>query len=95
MTKYELMLILNPLSNETERTGVLDELKNALNQAEAKIEKEDVWWEKKLAYKINSSTTGFYVLYTLEIDGNALKNLTHVMNLNSGIWRHMFVRLDK
>ena len=95
MTKYELMLILNPLSNDAERNGTLDELKNALNEVGAKIEKEDVWWEKKLAYKINSSTTGFYVLYNLEIDGNALKNLTQVMNLNSGIWRHMFVRLDK
>lgn len=47
-----------------------------------------------MAYKINSSDKGFYVLYTLELDGKSIVSLTKLMNLDLTIWRHMFVKLD-
>jgi len=94
MAKYELMLIMNPnLSNE-DRESSLKSLKTNLEQSSAKIEKEDIWWDKKLAYKINLSTRGFYVLYNLELDGKNIINLTKSMNLDLNIWRHMFVKID-
>lgn len=43
MAKYELMLILNPSVSEADRTSSLDNLKKALADASAKIEKEDIW----------------------------------------------------
>lgn len=94
MAKYELMLILNPTLSNEDRDSSLNALKTSLEQVGAKIEKEDVWWDKKLAYKINSSTRGFYVLYTMELDGKNIVNLTRSMNLDLNIWRHMFVKLD-
>lgn len=94
MAKYELMLILNPSVSEADRTSSLDNLKKSLADAGAKIEKEDIWWDKKMAYKINSSDKGFYVLYTLELDGKSIVSLTKQMNLDLTIWRHMFVKLD-
>jgi len=94
MAKYELMLIMNPnLSNE-DRESSLKSLKTNLEQSGAKIENEDIWWDKKLAYKINLSTRGFYVLYNLELDGKNIINLTKSMNLDLNIWRHMFVKID-
>jgi len=94
MAKYELMLIMNPnLSNE-DRESSLKSLKTNLEQSSAKIEKEDIWWDKKLAYKINLSTRGFYILYNLELDGKNIINLTKSMNLDLNIWRHMFVKID-
>lgn len=94
MAKYELMLIMNPnLSNE-DRESSLKSLKTNLEQSSAKIENEDIWWDKKLAYKINLSTRGFYVLYNLELDGKNIINLTKSMNLDLNIWRHMFVKID-
>lgn len=94
MAKYELILIMNPnLSNE-DRESSLKSLKTNLEQSSAKIEKEDIWWDKKLAYKINLSTRGFYILYNLELDGKNIINLTKSMNLDLNIWRHMFVKID-
>ena len=94
MAKYELMLILNPSITEEERNSSLANLKQALESSSAKIEKEDVWWDKKLAYKINSSDRGFYVLFTLEMNGKSIVEITRLMNLDLNIWRHMFVRQD-
>jgi small subunit ribosomal protein S6 len=47
-----------------------------------------------MAYKINNSAKGFYALYTLELDGKEIKNITKEVNLNKNIWRHMFVLQD-
>ena len=94
MANYELMLIVNPSISEADRNTSLENVKNALINAGAKIEKEDIWWDKKLAYKINSSDRGFYVLFTLEMNGKSIVEITKLMNLDLNIWRHMFVRQD-
>ncbi|MDD5769510.1 MAG: 30S ribosomal protein S6 [Candidatus Gracilibacteria bacterium] len=94
MAKYELMLILNPSISEEERNNSLNNLKKSFEEASVKIEKEDIWGDKKMAYKINSSDKGFYVLFNLELDGKVIINLTKLMNLDLNIWRHMFVKID-
>lgn len=94
MAKYELMLILNPSITEADRNTSVANVKKALEESGAKIEKEDIWWDKKMAYKINSSDKGFYVLFDLEMDGKIIAPTTKLMNLDLNIWRHMFVKKD-
>lgn len=92
MTNYELMLILNPNISEEDRKNSLENIKSLLTKNEGKIKKEDIWWERKLAYKINSSEKWFYVLFDLEIEWKILSNITREINLDKNIWRHMFVK---
>lgn len=92
MANYELMLIVNPSISEEERTTSLDNLKKLFEENSVTIEKEDVWWEKKLAYKINSSNTGFYVLFDLQLDGKSIVTMTKTMNLDKNLFRFMFVK---
>lgn len=92
MAKYELMLILNPSITEAERNNSLENLKKALEESGAKIEKEDIWWDRKMAYKIGSFDRGFYVLLNLEMDWKFIANLTKLINLDLNVLRHMFVK---
>ena len=94
MNKYELMLILNSSISEEDRNHSLEELRNLLTKNEVKIEKEDIWWDKKLAYKINKSDRGFYVLLSLEMNGKLIKELSKSINLNKAIIRYMFAKLE-
>ncbi len=94
MTNYECMMILNPTVGEEAITSSIDAVKKALTDVGATLGKEDVWGEKKMAYKIKSSDTGYYILLKLEIDGKNLKGLTTNMNLDKNLWRYMFVNLD-
>ena len=94
MAKYELMLILDNSISEEQRNTSLANLKKALEESEVKIEKEDIWWEKKMAYKINSSDKGFYVLFDLEMNWKVIVSLTKLMNLDLNFYRHMFVKKD-
>lgn len=94
MANYELMLIINPSISEDDRNSSLNNLKKLFEENSVKVEKEDVWWEKKLAYKINNSNTGFYVLFDLELNGKVILPITKSMNLDKNIYRHMFVKKD-
>ena len=94
MNKYELMLILNSSISEEDRNHSLEELRNLLTKNEVKIEKEDIWWDRKLAYKINKYDRGFYVLFSLEMNGKLIKELSKSINLNKAIIRYMFAKLE-
>ncbi len=94
MTKYEFMIIVNPTISEEERATKIDALKAVLEKAGTKIINEDVWGDKKLAYKINKQDRAHYVLYTLELDGTKITEISKEINLNRDIWRYMFVKLE-
>lgn len=91
MAIYELMLILDP-NNEEQRTNAVSAIEKMFEENSVKTLKKDVWWDKKLAYKINSSDRWFYILFELELDGKALITFTKSFNLDKTIWRHMFVK---
>jgi len=94
MANYELMLILNPAAEDAARDESIKNLKALLKTNKAKVANEDVWGEKKLAYKINKSETGYYILMNIEMDGTVIKTLSNPMNLDENIWRYMFVKQD-
>lgn len=94
MAKYELMLIIDPTLWEEERTTSISELKEIFNKNSVVIEKEDIWGDKKLAYKINKSDRGYYILYNLELDGTLIKDISKAINLNKTIWRYMFSKIE-
>ena len=94
MANYELMAIINPTITEEERNASINELKDLFAKNSVKIEKEDVWGDKKMAYKINKSDRGFYILFDLEMDGKLIKDLSKTINLNTNVWRYMFVKKE-
>ena len=94
MTQYELMMILDPQVGQEQIDSSLEAVKTALSEAGATIEKEDVWWERKLAYKVNLSSRWYYMLYTLELDGTKIKDISKTFNLDKVIWRYMFVNIE-
>lgn len=94
MANYELMMIVNPTISEEDRNKSIDEVKELFKTNSIKIEKEDVWGDKKLAYKINKSDRGFYILFDLDMDGKIITTVSKTINLNQNIWRYMFTKKE-
>ena len=94
MRKYELMMIIDPTLSDADRTQLLSEVAQELTHVGSKIVTDDQWGIKTLAYKINRSATGYYVLYTLESEGQGFFEASKAFNLKKAIWRYMFVRMD-
>jgi small subunit ribosomal protein S6 len=94
MANYELMTIVNPTISEDERNASINDLKELFKNNSVIIEKEDVWGDKKMAYKINKADRAFYILFDLNMDGKLIKDLSKSINLNKNIWRYMFVKKE-
>jgi len=94
MANYELMFIIDPSLSEEEKNTSIWNFKSILEKFSAKVEKEDIIGEKKLAYKINKSSRGFYVLLDLEMNWEEIKNITKEINLEKNVWRYMFTKKE-
>ncbi len=93
MKKYELMLILNPELKDKDREDLINEIKKELEGISANITKEDVWWNKDLAYKINGSLNWYYILFEIESDGN-FDSLTKYFNIKKDVWRNLLTKIE-
>jgi len=91
MRAYELMMIINNSLLQDERDALIKEIKEEIAAHAMKITSEDDMGERELAYKINGSTLGYYVLYNIEGDGKAIKEITKALNFKKNLWRFMFV----
>lgn len=94
MANYEMMVIIDPALSEADSKNTLETIEKILKESKGKVVKQDVWGEKKLAYKINGSEKGFYALFNIELDGTAIKTINGLLNLEKSIWRYMFVNTD-
>lgn len=94
MANYEFMLIVDPRLSETDRNNSISNLKSVFEKYETKIESEDVWWDKKMAYKINKSEKWYYIVYKLDLDWKKIKDISKELNLDRNLIRYMFVKQE-
>lgn len=88
MSKYEIMLILDPTSDEK----VISEIvKSTFKSKEAQIEKME---RTDLAYEINKSKTANYFVVNVSATGDEINEFTRKSNITKSIWRIMSVNLD-
>ena len=94
MAKYEMMLIVDTTISEEDRDNSINELKELFKTNSVEITNEDVWGNKKMAYKINKSDRWYYILFDLEMDGKLIKELSKTINLDKNILRYMFEKKE-
>lgn len=87
MSKYEIMLIIDPKSEEK----IIFDLAKSTFKNEAKIEKLE---RTELAYEINKSKTAFYYLVSVEATGEEINEFMRKSNITKNIWRSLSVNLD-
>jgi small subunit ribosomal protein S6 len=90
MSKYETTVVFDGAlpenTIEKERKKIED-----LLTANGNLVSVDEWGKKILAYQINKKTTGFYVLFVYEYNGNAGKFIETNFKFNENIIRYLTV----
>ena len=89
---YELMFILDPDLSDEEREKIIEMVKKEIKGEVLNVEE---WEKRKLAYKINRKTEGYYVVILFQTTGDTLKELDQFLKLQEGILRHMILRKSK
>jgi small subunit ribosomal protein S6 len=96
MRKYELVFIADPRLSEEDVVALTDEYRDMMTQGGATVTKEESWGKKRLAYPIRKVNEGYYVLFTVELDGaSPFSEVERRMEQNDKVLRYLTVRLDE
>lgn len=88
MSNYEVMLILDPKSDEK----IVSEIaKSTFKSKDIKIEKLE---RTELAYEINKSKTATYILLNVKASGEEINEFARKANISKNIWRILSINLD-
>ncbi|MDR0403040.1 MAG: 30S ribosomal protein S6 [Treponema sp.] len=93
MRQYELTVIF-PLEEDLYQAGRETVLADLAAQG-AEIIKTDETGDRDLAYEIKKRRRGRYVLFTLKLYPEKIRELDRIFKLNSNLLRYLFVRIEE
>ncbi|MDD5416085.1 MAG: 30S ribosomal protein S6 [Candidatus Daviesbacteria bacterium] len=92
MNSYYLTLVLKPDLEEKVRKALLDSISKKLVGKDGKMEKEDLWGVRALAYPINKQTSGYYAHFEIQADPKDAKGLDKSLKVEEDVLRYLLIR---
>ena len=93
MTKYEVMLILDPALEDAVKEQTVETVKGII-ETEGTVGEIDTWGMRKLAYPINKKAEGYYVVVNFEAEPTLPKELDRRLRISDNVMRHIIVCKD-
>ena len=90
MRKYECMFIVNP-EKEEEIDGVIDLIKEFIENKKGKVADIDKWGIRKLAYPIKRYNDGYYTVMSFGFSPKKVNQLNDFMQKNGDVIRYLIV----
>ena len=94
MRHYEIILLIHPDQSE-QVPAMLDRYKSLITEAGGKINREEDWGRRQLAYPINKLVKAHYLLLNIEASQPVMDELEHAFRFNDAVLRQLVVKLDK
>lgn len=88
MNLYYLTLVLKPDLEEKARKELLEVVKKNFT----KVEKEDLWGSRQMAYPIKRNSSGYFVHFEIEADPKVVKTLDKTLKLEEDVLRYLLIR---
>jgi small subunit ribosomal protein S6 len=92
MRRYELMVILDPSTEDRTVAPSLDQFLNVVKSDGGSVEKVDVWGRRRLSYDIEKKSEGVYAVIDLTATPATVKELDRQLNLQDSILRTKVIR---
>lgn len=77
---------------EKERKTLLDSITKKLVGEDGKLEKEDLWGKRSLAYPIKRQTQGYFAHFEIEANPKNAKGIDKSLKEEEDILRYLLVR---
>lgn len=72
----------------------LDSIKEFIKSLDGKVEKEDVWGKRKLAYKLDKSFDAYYSLLDIDMGSESSKKLLQRLRINTDLLRYLLIKKE-
>src|SRR5437762_12828009 len=93
--QYELVYILPPDTTEQQVADLHTQIEQVVSKMNGRIEKNENWGRRRLAYEIGHQKEGVYVLDVINGSGGLMKELDRRLRVMDMVIRHMVVRVDE
>ena len=95
MALYEHMLIARQDISAQAVDALATHLKTIIETEGGKVEKQEYWGLRTLAYRIKKNRKGHYVLLNLNAPANAIFELERQLKINEDVLRYITVSVDQ
>lgn len=92
MRHYEIMIILEPETDERTVAANLEKLLQVVPNNGGSIDKVDIWGKRRLAYEIKKKSEGFYVVVDMTTTPATAQELDRQLGLNETVLRTKLLR---
>ncbi|MEV4311558.1 30S ribosomal protein S6 [Actinocrispum sp. NPDC049592] len=96
MRHYEVMIILDPSTDERNVQPSLENFLNVIRNSGGSVEKVEVWGKRRLSFEINKQAEGIYAVLDVNAEPDAVKEMDRQLSLSESILRTKVLRrVDK
>ena len=92
MRHYEIMIILEPETDERTIAATLEKLLQVVPNSGGSVDKIDIWGKRRLAYDIKKKSEGFYVVVDMTTTPEIAQELDRQLGLNETVLRTKLLR---
>ena len=94
MANYEYVLVIDPEIGEEAVAAMVDKFKTLITENSDQLA-VDQWGKRRLAYKINYKSEGYYVLYTFSTEKTDFPaELERISKITENVLRWLVIRKD-
>ena len=91
---YECVVIINAALEDEQINSSINRIEVSIKTNGGEIEDLDQWGRKRLAYPINKSKSGFYVVFRYFSPSDAVTKIERDLRLDETVIRYLTVLLD-
>lgn len=95
MHDYELMVILDPETDERTVAPSLEAFLEVIRKDGGSIENLDIWGKRRLAYEIKKKSEGIYAVVNFTASSEATAELDRQLRLSEAVMRTKVLRQDE
>jgi small subunit ribosomal protein S6 len=95
MNTYELVVVLDGKATSAKKKSVIAKMEKLIKILGGKLKETEDWGVKELAYNIKKSTSGLFLIFTLELDAKAVKSVPAKLKLEKDILRYLLIRKEE
>ena len=95
MRKYEVMVILDPDTEERSIPSTLEQYLTVITKGGGTVDSLDIWGRRRLAYEIRKKPEGIYAVINLTAQPADVKELDRQFSINESIMRTKVIRTDQ
>lgn len=95
MHPYELMVILDPETDERTVAPSLDKFLGVIRSDGGTVDNVDIWGRRRLAYEIKRKSEGIYAVVNFTASPAATNELDRQLKLSEAVMRTKVLRADE